>query len=178
MQKKVGTVGYMAPEILIGQSEKSKLHYQAIIDMFSMGSIFYLLVTGEHPFDSEFKKEKDVYESNLRCHIEYYSGPLAKIPNGIVSMLQKMLTKDPLKRISAKDALAQELFDEAEKVEDLKLNLNFMAKNAANSKTQTLFKDKNIPKSLSPNKRMTLSVKSDKNTSDNSSMNSIGSPLK
>merc|ERR1712060_514807 len=87
---------------------------------------------------------------------------------------------DPLKRISAKDALAQELFDEAEKVEDLKLNLNFMAKNAANSKKQALFKDKNGTMNLPPNKRMTSSVKTDKNTSDNSSITSkeVGSPLK
>jgi len=44
--KKCGTAGFIAPEIF-----KSKI-YDAKIDIFSLGVVFYILIFGRMPFES------------------------------------------------------------------------------------------------------------------------------
>jgi len=49
--KKCGTAGFIAPEIF-----KSKI-YDAIVDIFSLGGVFYILIFGRMPFDSPQTEE-------------------------------------------------------------------------------------------------------------------------
>lgn len=56
-QKKCGTIGYVAPEILKGEK------YDLRVDVFSLGVILYLLITGELPFD-DYSKTENAYIAN------------------------------------------------------------------------------------------------------------------
>lgn len=47
--KECGTIGYFAPEIIMNQS-KFLYKYTPKVDIFSAGVIFYILLTGVHPF--------------------------------------------------------------------------------------------------------------------------------
>ena len=59
--KKCGTVGYTAPEILIGRK------YDEKIDMFSLGVVMYILLTGKEPFQGRNYEEKK--RLNILCEI-------------------------------------------------------------------------------------------------------------
>ncbi|CAN0189555.1 unnamed protein product [Ascophyllum nodosum] len=97
-----GTPGYVAPEILL------RKNYDEAVDMWSVGVITYILLGGYPPFHDEnqarqlatslfAKIKKGIYT----FHDEYWAdiSPEAK------DLIAKMLTVDPRKRITAKDAL-------------------------------------------------------------------------
>lgn len=46
-----GTLSYASPEILSAMSRKEELRYTEAIDVYSLGVIFYALLTGELPFE-------------------------------------------------------------------------------------------------------------------------------
>lgn len=47
LQERVGTLTYMAPEILLKQP------YSKEVDIFSLGVVFYMLLSGILPFDDD-----------------------------------------------------------------------------------------------------------------------------
>ena len=81
----VGTLSYMAPEQI------SNSEFSAASDIFSLGTIFYEMVTGKKPFPGEVPTElmKKILEtdpvppSNLQVHLP------VELNNLIMKMLQK-----------------------------------------------------------------------------------------
>ena len=59
MFNRCGTLGFMAPEIF--NLEKST--YNEKVDIFSLGVIFYLLLTGKSPFKGNYNYQ-NIYEQN------------------------------------------------------------------------------------------------------------------
>jgi len=104
--KRCGTPGYVAPEIINAPSNEN-IHYTAKCDVFSAGIIFYILLTGKSPFDG--KSFQEILNQNKLCKIDFKNPKLKKHPH-VIELLQKMLEINPLKRCSAKDALADEFF--------------------------------------------------------------------
>ena len=91
---KVGTTKYMAPEIL------KKEHYDEKIDIWSAGVILYNMITGCEPFTSRGGEELTIMEV-LERPINFDI-----IKNEDLRYLcQKMLERNPKKRIDAKNAL-------------------------------------------------------------------------
>lgn len=106
----VGTLGYVAPESFNGE-------YSTASDMFSIGVIFYILLTGDMPFDdsifhsklpeNEFNDDFEVVGSPRSIHVQ--SGLMRSVIDWNISpwpqvplardLCQKLLEFDPEKRI-------------------------------------------------------------------------------
>lgn len=113
----VGTLGYIAPESFNGE-------YSTASDMFSVGVIFYILMTGDMPFDDsifhshaleeeegEFElvgspKSKCVLSNLTNASIDWNISPWSQMPTAR-DLCQKLLAFDPDDRItSCRDALS------------------------------------------------------------------------
>ena len=80
-----GTKRYMAPEVLKGRSYNEKC------DIWSVGHIFYVLMTFAHPFDDdEDRKQGNYKREKLEQRSEY-----------AIDLLDKMLNPNVDDRISA-----------------------------------------------------------------------------
>jgi len=95
-----GTLLYMSPEILRGESATSAS------DVFSLGALLYEMWAGHHPFAGE--TPLDVFEA-IECRIVAAPSTLCRlVPPEIDRMILRMLDRDPAVRPSAAEAL--ELF--------------------------------------------------------------------
>ena len=91
-----GTPGYVAPEVLHDKN------YDCKADVFSMGTIFYIMLTGSVPFSS--KTYEGLVEANMKCKIDFnFDKKKYKISEEAMDLLQKMLCPNPNKRPSAKE---------------------------------------------------------------------------
>ena len=104
--KRCGTPGYVAPEIINAPSNEN-IHYTSKCDVFSAGIILYILLTGKSPFDG--KSFQEILNQNKLCKIDFKNPKLKKHPR-VVELLQKMLEVNPIKRLSAREALQDEFF--------------------------------------------------------------------
>ncbi|CAD8064444.1 unnamed protein product [Paramecium sonneborni] len=96
-----GTPGYVAPEVI--NMKNMKGHYSEVCDIFSLGLVFYLLLSGKQAFPG--KSYTTVVKQNREAKIDFNIKQLQQVPNQAMDLLQKMLEKDPSKRISAADCL-------------------------------------------------------------------------
>eukprot|EP00347_Sterkiella_histriomuscorum_P000514 403375554 len=96
LKHKFGTPYYIAPEVLQGK-------YTEKCDVWSCGVIMYVLVCGTTPFTGRDDGEVIM---NVTKGLYKIEGPIwAKISADAINLVQKMLTFNPDKRISATDAL-------------------------------------------------------------------------
>jgi len=114
--KRCGTPGYVAPEVINAPSNMN-IHYSPKCDVFSVGVIFYIMLTQKSPFDG--KSFKEILQKNKNCHIDFEHFKLKSDPNAR-DLLIRMLEKNPDCRISAKDALRHRFFSE---IEEAKISL-------------------------------------------------------
>ncbi len=97
----LGTPGYMAPEQAMGEAS------QAAGDIYSLGAIFYELLTGKPPFDGP-----TAMEILRRTKEEEAVNPRRKngaIDDDLVTICLKCLEKDPAQRYVSANALAEDL---------------------------------------------------------------------
>ncbi|CAD8118742.1 unnamed protein product [Paramecium sonneborni] len=99
MHRRIGTPGFMAPEIF-----KTK-QYDQQIDVFSLGVIFYYIVFGKMPFGSDFN---EVLPKNEQGDIEYPD--FCRISISGLQLMKLMLHKDPQKRCTSFQALNHHWF--------------------------------------------------------------------
>ena len=64
--KKCGTPGYMAPEILEQSEEDPNFSVDIESDIFSLGIIFHIVLTGKSPF----KGIRNIIDENKRAEID------------------------------------------------------------------------------------------------------------
>lgn len=94
----IGTVGYMAPEVLL---EKP---YNRSCDVWSIGIITYLLLCGCLPFDDE-KSEKEIIKQTLYNPVPYPNSIWKKISNEANLFVDQALKKEPNQRMTIQDML-------------------------------------------------------------------------
>ena len=88
MKTFAGTPYFMAPEVI-------NHNYNQKCDVWSLGCVLYMLVTGKLPFDGNSKVEVFHKINNAEYQEPSYVSPECR------DLIKKMLTVDPNKRVSA-----------------------------------------------------------------------------
>lgn len=97
MQRSLGTPYYVAPEVLKNQ-------YNEKCDVWSLGVILYLLLCGYPPFNGG--NDKQILESVVAGQFDMDDEAWMAVSDDAKDLVTKLLTYDPAKRISAKEALS------------------------------------------------------------------------
>ncbi|CAN1250414.1 Calcium-dependent protein kinase 17 [Linum perenne] len=92
----VGSAYYIAPEVL-------KRKYGPEADIWSIGVMLYILLSGVPPFWAE--SEHGIFNAILRGHCDFSSDPWPLISPQAKDLVRKMLNSDPKQRLSASQVL-------------------------------------------------------------------------
>ncbi|CDW74929.1 serine threonine protein kinase [Stylonychia lemnae] len=115
-QEKCGTPTYIGPEILEGDK------YDHKVDIFSLGSIMYNLITGRYLF--ECSESENVLFLNKLCHLGHIDRHISSLSHDGRDLLLKLLEKNPLYRPTAKQALQHRWFQADREALDAALIIN------------------------------------------------------
>jgi len=126
----IGTLFYIAPEVI-------KNNYNEKCDLWSCGVIMYFLLVGFPPFFA--MTDTEVFEQILSSDYTFNYPEFDNISKSAKDLIKKLLEVDPKKRLSAKEALDHEFFDEINSNRLDELNSDF-------SVLQNLKKNKNSQK--------------------------------
>ncbi|XP_068454989.1 serine/threonine-protein kinase N2-like [Clinocottus analis] len=92
-----GTPEFLAPEVLTDDN------YTRAVDWWGMGVLIFEMLVGESPFPGE--DEEEVFDSIVNDDVQYPEC----LPPDVVCILQKLLKKNPLKRLGAGERDATEV---------------------------------------------------------------------
>eukprot|EP00470_Lotharella_oceanica_P010878 CAMPEP_0170190702 /NCGR_PEP_ID=MMETSP0040_2-20121228/49930_1 /TAXON_ID=641309 /ORGANISM="Lotharella oceanica, Strain CCMP622" /LENGTH=414 /DNA_ID=CAMNT_0010438631 /DNA_START=46 /DNA_END=1290 /DNA_ORIENTATION=+ len=92
-----GTPAYVAPEVWIMEG------YDSQVDLWSLGVILYLFLSGRLPFNGKDKKELQQHTLHSKLNFNYKIWE--NISKEAIDLTSKLLEKDPRKRLTAKQAL-------------------------------------------------------------------------
>lgn len=102
-----GTPLYMAPEILAG-------HYNKSVDMWAIGVMTFWMVFAEPPFGDDedgsnaeliYRRIEEGSDDDVEWMIEIKLRDVADVSDACIEFIQKCLTRNPEKRMTAEDAL-------------------------------------------------------------------------
>jgi calcium-dependent protein kinase len=95
MNDLVGTVYYIAPEVIMGK-------YTEKCDNWSVGVIMYLLLSGELPFQGT--SESQIIHKILHCEVPYFLESWKNVSAQGRDLVKRLLCKNPQERISVAQA--------------------------------------------------------------------------
>jgi len=94
--QKLGTIYYMAPEIISGK-------YDEKCDIWSCGVILFTMLSGNTPFDG--RNEMEIIEKIKKAKFSMDNYAWSKISDSAKHLVKRMLEEKPSNRISASEAL-------------------------------------------------------------------------
>ena len=111
-----GTLEYMAPEILTPGPGGEGLAYDSKADVWSVGCVLYMLLSGELPFRrawgnisrQEFNKRVKMCITQLPINLS--TGAWERVTDGAKKLVGAMLSRDPAQRPSVQECLESEWF--------------------------------------------------------------------
>lgn len=99
-----GTSAYMPPEALAPEGERRPC--DAAADMWSLGVVMYILLSGAHPFDMENSASDLEITRRILTTVPDLSGPAwSRISCSGRNLLRRLLDKDPARRPTAQEVL-------------------------------------------------------------------------
>ncbi|CAD8176336.1 unnamed protein product [Paramecium pentaurelia] len=131
-----GTPGFIAPEILLHQN------YDLKVDVFSIGVILYILMTGTPPFDGDTRLQQ-----NIESDVDFSSINLS--PLGL-DFIVGTLQPNPEERLTSHQCLNHQWFiqEQLAKLKQMQM------------KKPTLFQNQQIARRIKQSKTLTLSTSS------------------
>jgi serine/threonine protein kinase len=96
MRQRVGSCYYTAPEVLSGD-------YDERCDIWSLGVICYMLLSGTPPFFG--KTPEEIHNSTLTKEAEFPAKRFRHVSHIALDFMRRLLVKDPNRRITLADAL-------------------------------------------------------------------------
>lgn len=115
-----GTSYYIAPEVL-------NKRYNKKCDVWSVGVIMYILLSGKPPFDGANDTE---ITDNVKIGTFHMKDKIWKdISQDAKSLIKSMLTFDPSQRVTAREALKHKWFENAP---DVAINIDLMKESLKN----------------------------------------------
>lgn len=102
----------MAPEII------KKLPYDCSVDIWALGVLTYIMLSGKPPFKGRTKD--DVFVEITTKNISYTSETWKKISKEAKNFIRKMLIRDPKQRISAEELLSDDFITSNIEHEDIR----------------------------------------------------------
>jgi len=100
MFERLGTLSYMAPELL---SPDRRTSYNSSVDMWAIGVVTYMLLSGKRPFHHEERKTKK--QMIMHDPLEFRGREWERTSEEAKDFCDQLMQKDPSLRLSASDAL-------------------------------------------------------------------------
>lgn len=85
MKKRVGSPGYVAPEIIMHRPYNEK------VDVFAAGVILYFMLRGKLPFSAE--TQDATLERTVKCDVSYSAQPFAEVSQGIIDLMKATINR-------------------------------------------------------------------------------------
>lgn len=92
-----GTLSYVAPEVLLQKP------YDKTVDLWSLGVIIYLLLSGTLPFDDD--DDKEIARQTIHDEVDFSYHIWKSIGDDVKDMIAKLLAKEKEDRMSLEDVL-------------------------------------------------------------------------
>ena len=96
MHQMYGTAYYIAPEILEG-------NYDEKCDLWSIGVILYIMLSGKPPFSG--KNDSEILSKVANGKYSLSGDVWNRRSDDLKDLIKSLMEKDPKKRISARDAM-------------------------------------------------------------------------
>lgn len=109
MSSAYGTLHFIAPEVLM-------IEYDEKCDIWSVGVVLYILLSGKPPFDGE--SEKEIAKKIKMGEYKMIDEEWMSISEEAKDLVKRMLYYDPAKRISATEAMSHSWFSKYIKEKD------------------------------------------------------------
>ena len=102
LSDKQGTWAYWAPEMF------SAARYGKEVDMWSLGIILYIILSGRHPFDDEGLSDAAMRARIRRGAYDFEGGAWGHVSSEARGLIRDLLQHDPSKRLGAEALLSHE----------------------------------------------------------------------
>ncbi|CBJ31277.1 n/a [Ectocarpus siliculosus] len=97
-----GTPAYWPPELVQCEDEGIPYNFTTAADMWAMGVVMFIMLVGVHPFDLEGgTSDVDILRRVVEAEVPVEEGVTDHLSEAAVDLMQKLMEKDPNKRLSA-----------------------------------------------------------------------------